>query len=97
MQKRKGKKFTKLLIRLPLFVFAISIVVSLVSRQVDIINKKQQLSEVSQQVKQLEQKNRELQGILDMEEDEAYYERMAREKLGLIYPDERVYIDMSGK
>ena len=40
--------------------------------------------------------NEEIEEILSREDDSEYIERVAREKLGYAYPDERVYIDISG-
>ena len=34
--------------------------------------------------------------MIDQGVDDEYIQKLAREKLGLVYPDERVYIDMGG-
>ena len=66
------------------------LVVSLVYVQIDIVSKRQQLA-----VQQAQ--NQELQRTLDVDDEAAYMERVAREKLGYAKPDERLYVDMSGK
>ena len=40
--------------------------------------------------------NQELRSLLDMRQDEKYIERVARDRLDYAYPDEKVYIDISG-
>ena len=68
-----------------------------ISVQMDIVSKRQQLENLTQQVQAQQAENQELQRIVEAGDEAAYMERMAREKLGYVRPDERVYIDMSGK
>ena len=63
----------------------------------DIVSKRQQLENLTQQVQAQQAENQELQRIVEAGDEAAYMERMAREKLRYVRPDERVYIDMSGK
>lgn len=71
--------------------------VSLISSQVIIVAKRQQLAQVTQQVETQLAANLELQRTLDSGDEDAYTERVARNKLGFALPDERIYVDMSGK
>ncbi len=73
------------------------LVVSLVYVQIDIVSKRQQLDNLTQQVAVQQAQNQELQRTLDVDDEAAYMERVAREKLGYAKPDERLYVDMSGK
>ena len=73
------------------------LVVSLVYVQIDIVSKRQQLDNLTQQVAVQQAQNQELQRTLDVDDETAYMERVAREKLGYAKPDERLYVDMSGK
>ena len=70
---------------------------SLISVQMEIIAKRQQLENVDQQVLTQQAENEELQRTLDTDDEAAYMERLARTKLGYALPNERVFIDMSGK
>ena len=38
----------------------------------------------------------EMQGLIDQGSDKEFIVKMAREKLGLIFPDERVFFNTSG-
>lgn len=73
------------------------LLVSLVYVQMDIVSKTQQLDNLAGQVEAQQAANQELQRTLDVEDEAAYMERVAREKLGYARPDERLYVDMSGK
>ena len=75
----------------------IYLAVTFISVQMDIVSKRQQLENLTQQVQAQQAENQELQRIVEAGDEAAYMERMAREKLGYVRPDERVYIDMSGK
>ena len=75
----------------------IYLAVTFISVQMDIVSKRQQLENLTQQVQAQQAENQELQSIVEAGDEAAYMERMAREKLGYVRPDERVYIDMSGK
>ncbi len=82
--------------------FAFSLVVSayfisvIINTQLDISAKEKELLNMQTQVLAQEVENEELQRALENDSEEAYIERVAREKLGYFLPDERVYVDMSG-
>ena len=70
--------------------------VSFVQLQVDLGRKRTELASLEQQVEDQLLENQELQALLDMRQDEEYIERVARDRLDYAYPDEKVYIDISG-
>ena len=70
---------------------------ALITTQVEIVAKRQQLENITQQVNAQTAENMELQRTLESDDENAYIERVAREKLGYALPDERVFVDMSGK
>ncbi len=84
------------MMRLCVFGFAGYLVVTLIQLQVEISQRQKELEEVKQQVEEQRIENKELERILMSDSDEKYIERIAREKLGFAYPDERVLIDVSG-
>lgn len=96
-KKRKKMRFTALALRVGLVCVALYLVAMLVSTQVEIVAKRQQLNDATQRVETQQAQNMELQRTLDTDNEEAYIERVAREKLGYALPDERVFIDMSGR
>ena len=58
--------------------------------------KSQEIQQVQQQIDEQTVLNQEYQEMIDQGVDDEYIQKLAREKLGLVYPDERVYIDMGG-
>ena len=73
------------------------LVVSLVVSQVEIMVKKQELAALDERVAQQQETNTELERLMSAGDGVDYIERVARERLNYASPDERVYIDMSGK
>ena len=49
--------------------------------------------QLQQQVQQLQEKNAALQYALDNRDDDATIEDIARDRLGLVMPDERIFYD----
>lgn len=58
--------------------------------------KNQEIQQIQQQIDEQTVLNQEYQEMIDQGVDDEYIQKLAREKLGLVYPDERVYIDMGG-
>lgn len=96
---RQGKKtrVSAIVLYLGLITAGVSLVLSLISSQVEIVAKRQQLENVQALVAAQEAENTELQRTMEAETEQEYIERVAREKLGYVSPDEQVYVDMSGK
>ena len=72
-----------------------SLFINLVQYQVSIASKQQELQSVQNQLSAQLTENAELSGTLDQGED-AIIERYAREQ-GYAKPNERVFVDISGK
>ena len=58
--------------------------------------KSREIQQVQQQIDEQTVLNQEYKEMIDQGVDDEYIQKLAREKLGLVYPDERVYIDMGG-
>ena len=58
--------------------------------------KNREIQQVQQQIDEQAVLNQEYQEMIDQGVDDEYIQKLAREKLGLVYPDERVYIDIGG-
>lgn len=99
MSRKKGteKALSKLIVRLTVFAFLIYSVVMVTSKQLELKEKKQQLAELSAKCTEQKLENDELERIFSSGDDLSYIEKIAREKLGYVYPDETVYLDISGK
>ena len=99
MAKRKTKKKPQralVLIKVISVLVIAYVVVSLVQLQIDLVNKKQELAALNSQITAQQQENASLQTVVDTGGDLSFIEKIAREQLGYVSPDERVYIDISG-
>ncbi|MEE0801432.1 MAG: septum formation initiator family protein [Gemmiger sp.] len=72
-----------------------SLFFSLIQCQITISSKRQELAEAKEQLSAQQAKNEELSRSLDDGED-AIIERIAREE-GYAKPNERIWVDLSGK
>ena len=96
MEKKKGG-LSSLLLRLGLLALAAYLVTGMVLNQVEIAAKRQQLDAVQQQLDAQLTQNDELSRVLQSGTDEEIVERVARDQLGYAKPNERVFVDMTGK
>ncbi len=70
---------------------------TIVVTQISIAQKEQELELISARVEAQQIENDELAGVVESDDEAAYMERIAREKLGYAMPGERFYVDMSGE
>ena len=95
-QKRKQKRQpVSIILAVICFTVFGYLLVSFISLQVEISAKKAALEELTGQYEQQLAENAELQAVLDGGNEEEYIERIAREQRGYVYPDERVYYDVT--
>lgn len=95
MAYRKIKK-SKIL-RMALIAFLLYVAASFVIMQIDISKRRADLAIAQESLQEQKYLNDEMQSILDAGTDTEYIMRMAREKLGFVFPDERVFIDPNRK
>ncbi len=93
-KKRKPQKHSFILI-LALLLAVGYFVISFISAQLEIREKEKQAAEVRAQVEQQQAENERLQAVVDGGDEKQYIERVAREKLGYVMPDEKVYYDIT--
>ncbi len=94
--KRKLKRGKNIVYKFAVIAFLIYGLVSIVSLNLDVASKEQELEDLNEQVMLLEQQNNEALLQSELEENNDYIEKVAREKLGYAYPNERIYVDISG-
>ena len=85
-----------LVLRICIFAFVVYAMVHLIDMQINTVSRRRQLVELEQRVEAQRIANRELERQLAHGLDEQYIERIARDRLGFIAPNETVYIDISG-
>lgn len=95
MPKPKSKKFKVL--RIAVVAFVAYTIVSFFVMQIDITNRQKSLDSINEELEQEQYLNKEMQSILDAGTNPEYIKRIAREKLGYVFPDERVFIDPNRK
>lgn len=96
-QKRKKGSIYRILLRVAVAGAAVYLVVTLVNGQMQVAEKQQELSELNALMERQAEQNAELERLMESGDEDAYVERVAREKLGHARPDERVFVDISGK
>ncbi|MGN1089479.1 MAG: hypothetical protein ACI4Q6_03680 [Huintestinicola sp.] len=74
-------------------VLIIACLVSIVSDKVELAEKQQELAVLREHAKELEIENAGYASILSEEDERTYMERIATEKLGYAYPEERRFYD----
>lgn len=92
--KAKPKKHSFIL-SMALLLIAGYFVIGLVQTQLQIREREKRAEEVSAQYEQQLAENKRLQSVVDGGDEKAYIERVAREKLGYVMPDEKVYYDIT--
>ena len=68
-------------------------VIALIGLQSDIREQKEQIADINAQADVQSADNRELNNLLNDSDLDSYVERIAREELGYVFPNERVYYD----
>lgn len=74
-------------------VLIVACLFSIVSDKVELSSKQEELELLKAQAAELEAENASYQSILSEEDERTYMERIATEKLGYAYPDERRFYD----
>lgn len=91
----KGRK--SIILRILLLVFSVYIIISLTNLQVQLIERKKELKSGEAVLEAKNLQISELVRLLDSGNEAELIEKAARERLGYVYPDEQVYVDLSGQ
>lgn len=95
-EKKAPKRKSHFLLKSFALLFVVYFVIQFIVIVSQIREKKQELAELQAQMNEQQLANDELQNLLDSGLTNEYIERIARDKLGLAYQGERVFIDISG-
>ena len=97
-QLRKNRTgLSSFLLRIGAVALIAYLAVTLIVCQVDIMVKRQRLETLNAELSRQTEENTELERLYSSGDNDAYIERIARDRLGYVSPDERIYIDMSGE
>ncbi|MBQ2964017.1 MAG: septum formation initiator family protein [Clostridia bacterium] len=66
-------------------------IINSIQLRMDIKDKTDEVSELSEQISAQDEKNKELENILNSENESEYLQQYAREELDYVMPGERVY------
>lgn len=90
----KSKKNSRFLKKIVIICFIIYFIYTLASQQKTLNAYAKEENNYNKEIAISEDKQNELQTIKDNINSNEYIEQIAREKLGMYYPNERVYIDI---
>lgn len=94
---KKQSSISRLLLRGGVLVVAGYLVVGLVSNQMQIQEKQQELLAAQEKLAVQQQQNDELSRVLESGTDLEIIERVARDQYGYAKPNERIFVDITGK
>lgn len=94
--KRKRKTQRSIILRLFIIGVCAYMAVTLIGLWSNLNESRAQLSELKQQLEEEQNTIEELKAILNADSNKQLIEKAARERLGYIYSDEQVFIDISG-
>jgi len=77
------------------FIFMIYAIFTIGSQQVTIYKLKKSQQQITDKIEMAKKENERLQEMLKDTSSKEYIEKMAREQLGLVKADEKVYVDQS--
>ena len=96
-RKKGGKRaFGKTLIRLFFVLMLLSMLAADISNQVTISSKRAELETLNEQIAQQQTENQEMQRILSGDADQIT-EWVARDSYNYAAPNERIFVDVTGK
>ena len=96
-RKKGGKRaFGKTLIRLFFVLMLLSMLAAYITNQVTISSKRAELETLNEQIAQQQTENQEMQRILSGDADQIT-EWVARDSYNYAAPNERIFVDVTGK
>lgn len=95
MKKQNGKR-ESIILRVILLVFSVYVIYLLSANYTELISVSGQRQQLEAEKADLEKKVREYSNLLENGTEKDFIERAARDKLGYVYPDEQVFVDISG-
>ena len=94
--KQKPKRRKSVLVRLIVLGVSVYMVATLIGLGNQLAKDRETLAQYENQRDALKLENEELKALLDSDSHSEIIEKAARERLGFVYSDEEIYIDISG-
>ena len=100
MQKKKNKQkkkvnIKKFIVFLAFFVLFLSLAYRFIHQHYSLSVREKLETEYQEKISEAKLKNEQLEKELENSKSDEYLEKMAREKLGLVKPNERVFVDVT--
>lgn len=95
-RKRKKEVVVKTLVRVFFVLLLLSMLAAYISNQVTISSKRAELETLNEQIAQQQTENQEMQRILSGDADQIT-EWVARDSYNYAAPNERIFVDVTGK
>lgn len=92
----KGKANKSIILRLVVLGVCAYFIVSLTSLYSTLNKKQKELDELTLKETQMKNDIEEMKNLLSSDSNDELIEKAARERLGYIFPNEQIYIDISG-
>lgn len=93
VQKRKQKR--SFILTLALVLVVGYFIITIIDLQIEIRDRKEVKEQLDIEYQQILDDNKRLQAIVDSEDKGDYMEQVAREKLGFVMPNEKVFYDIT--
>lgn len=94
--KRKNNGLVNVAFTFVIVFLIIYAIISIITQQAEIAEQETQLQQIRDEITAAEQENDEYVRLLSSEDEKAYMERIAIERMGYGYANERRYYAMSG-
>ncbi|MBE6738945.1 MAG: hypothetical protein E7565_01350 [Ruminococcaceae bacterium] len=92
----KKKKDRSVILRVLVLLVSVYLIYSLSSLWTDLAEGKKKLDDYNQQIAETDRKINEYKNLLKEGNEAKIIEKAARDRLGYVFADEQVYIDVSG-
>ena len=100
MNKRKSQEKSKRKLNIHVCLMAALVLYlsyALIGQQVSLRQSDSQISQLEADIAEAEGRLAQVQDMDRLAQSDAYIEKIAREKLGLVLPDETVFVDVTGR
>ena len=92
---KKSKQKRSFILTLALVLVVGYFIITIIDLQLEIRERKEVYAQLDSEYEQIISDNNRLQAIVDNEDKSAYMEQIAREKLGFVMPNEKVFYDIT--
>lgn len=93
--RKKPKQTKSFILTLALVLLVGYFIITIIGLQAEIHDRKEVKEQLDTEYEQILSENERLQAIVDSEDKSEYMEQIARQKLGFVMPNEKVFFDIT--